>query len=159
MSVRLKRWKTKIRFERKINKTRKKDRAISVRLKRWKRWTWKMNKWALGVRLKRWKSDGSCKNEQKTSKKRWCGSEESWRAGGERGMASWEPTAGIVSEHVCERAHMRAVAEIWRAGGQRMSSWELTAGIVSVMLNAHYRTCNLTPKHVTFRTRILEHAI
>ena len=29
-----------------------------------------------------------------------------------------------------------------------MASWELIAGKVYVMLNAHYRTCNLTPKHV-----------
>ena len=42
----------------------------------------------------------------------------------------------------------RAPGEYWRAGGHRgMATWEMIAGEVA-MLNTHYRTCNLSPKHV-----------
>ena len=42
----------------------------------------------------------------------------------------------------------RVPGEYWRAGGHKgMAPWEMIAGSV-VMLNTHYRTCNLTPKHV-----------
>ena len=44
---------------------------------------------------------------------------------------------------------LATLGEFGRDEGERgMASWEMISGKVYVMLNAHYRTCNLTPRHV-----------